>query len=243
MKTSVTLVGVFFIVIYLSGCATTRPAFSVQVDAISSEHVNKTTYILLPGNKETKIDDLQFKEYATYVNRALIKQGFIAADSIENANIAIFLIYGIGQPQEHEYSYSTPTFGQTGVSSSTTTGTLSSYGRYGSYSGTTTYTPKYGVTGSSTHIGTYTTYTRFMVLDAIDLVEYKETKKELQLWRTTVTSVGSSGDLRIVFPILVAASNQYIAKNTGQIIEVNLDEEDGRVIEIKGIAKSNRNVK
>ena len=143
-----------------------------------------------------------------------------------------------GDPQEHQYSYSIPTWGQTGVSSSYTTGTISSYGGYGSYSGTTTYTPAYGITGSTTHIGSYTTYFRFIVLDAVDLDEYKKSKKEVQLWKTYVTSSGSSSDLRRVFPILVAASQQYFGKNTGQKVEVNLDEEDERVTEIKGITKT-----
>lgn len=224
----------------LSGCATIQPQFSVRVDSISGATTDKSSYILLPGNKDTKAEDLQFKEYATYVNRALIKNGFMPAESFEKANVAIFLVYGIGDPQEHPYSYSLPTWGQTGVSSSYTTGTISSYGGYGSYSGTTTYTPTYGVTGSTTHVGSYTTYFRFMVLDAVDLDEYKNSKKEVQLWKTTVTSAGSSGDLRRVFPILVAASQQYVGKNTGQKVEVNLYEEDDRVIEIKGIIKTEK---
>jgi hypothetical protein len=240
MRISVALTSIFFSIVLLSGCATTQPGFSVKVDSISGTSADKTSYILLPGNKDAKADDLQFKEYAAYVNRALIKQGFVPADSVEKANIAIFLVYGIGDPQEHKYSYSIPTWGQTGVSSSYTTGTVSSYGGYGSYSGTTTYTPTYGITGSTSHIGSHTTYFRFMVLDAMDLDEYKKSKKEVQLWKTTVTSAGSSGDLRQVFPILVAASKQYIAKNTGQKVEVNLYEEDDRVIEIKGIARTEK---
>lgn len=165
---------------------------------------------------------------------------YLNSTTFEKANTAIFLVYGIGDPQKHQYSYSVPTFGQTGVSSSYTTGTVSSYGGYGSYSGTTTYTPTYGVTGSTSHIRSDTTYFRFMVLDAMDLDEYRKSKKEVQLWKTTVTSTGSSGDLRLVFPILAAASKQYIAKNTGKQVEVNNYEEDERVIEIKGIERTKK---
>lgn len=240
MRRAVALSSIFFGVLLLSGCVTTQPGFTVKVDSIGGPGVDKNSYILFPGNKDTKADDLQFKEYATYVNRALIRQGFAPADSFEKANVAIFLVYGIGDPQEHQYSYSIPTWGKTGVSSSQTTGTISSYGGYGSYSGTTTYTPTYGVTGGTSHIGSYTTYFRFMILDAVDLDEYKKSKKQVQMWKTTVTSVGSSGDLRRIFPILVAASKQYIAKNTGQKIEVNLDEEDEQVSEIKGTTKTEK---
>lgn len=231
MKLNIATISLLFGLLLLSGCAS---IFHVNVDSIGNAKENKT-YILLPGNKDTKADDLQFKEYTIYINRALQTKGFVPAENFQTANVAIFLGYGIGNPKERQYTYSLPIWGQTGVSSSYTTGTVSSYGGYGSYSGTTTYTPTYGVTGSTTHLGSYTTYFRFMLLYAVDLDEYKNSKKEVQLWKTTVTSSGSSGDLRRVFPILVAASKDYIATNTGKKVKVNLLEEDAQIMAIKGI--------
>ena len=246
----------FFIgMLLLSSCVTTQPKFHVNVDSISGSSMDKINYILLPGNKDTNAEDLQFKEYTAYVNRALMKQGFMPAKSFESANIAIFLVYGIGDPQKHQYSYSLPVWGQTGISSSTTYGSsntygnLNTYGNYGTYSGntsstsTTTYNPTYGIKGYRSHTGTMVTYFRFMVLDAIDLEEYKSTKKEVQLWKTIVTSSGSSGDLRQVFPILVAASSPYISKNTGKKLKVIISETDKRVIEIKSISKTTLKIK
>lgn len=235
MRISVLIINTCFCIFLLSGCATTRE-FHVNVDSISDLGNSKNSYVLLPGNKDTKAEDLQFKEYATYVNRALIKQGFVPAESFEKASLAIFLVYGIGEPKESQYSYALPTWGQTGISSSSTTGTVNSYGGYGSYSGTTTYTPTYGVTGSNTYTDSYVTYLRYISLDAVDLEEYKKSKKEVQVWKTSVTSSGSSGDLRFVFPIMIAASKEYIAKNTGKKIKVILHEDDERVIEIKDAA-------
>ena len=110
-------------------------------------------------------------------------------------------------------------------------------GNTASYSGTTTYTPQYGVTGSRTHVGTIITYFRYMILDAIDLEEYGETEEKRQLWKTTVTSTGTSGDLRQVFPILVAASKEYFGTNTGKKVRLILYENDERVIEVKGLEK------
>lgn len=250
MRIYLSLLSLLVGMILLSSCATTQPKFHVYVDSISDSSVDKKSYILLPGNKDTKADDLQFKEYASYVNRSLIKHGFVPVKSFENANVAIFLVYGIGDPQEKQYSYSLPVWGQTGISSSTTYGTsntygsLNTYGNYGTYSGntssssTTTYNPTYGIKGYTSHTGTMVTYFRFMILEAIDLDEYKSTKKEVQLWKTTVTSSGSSGDLREVFPILVAASSPYISINTGKQIKVIISENDERVLEIKAISKA-----
>lgn len=236
-------------VVVLSGCATMRPpTYLVQVDSIGNDSENKT-YILLSSNKDTKTDDLQFKEYATYLNRALQARGFVPAKNIQEANVAIFLSYGIGDPREHQYTYSLPIWGKTGISSSTTYGTsntygsLNTYGNYGTYTGntnstsTTTYTPTYGITGSVARSGSYTTFFRFMLLNAIDLDEYKRSKKEIQLWKTTVTSSGSSSDLRRVFPILVAASKNHIATNTGKKLQIKLLEKDAQVMAIKGIVK------
>ena len=215
------------VILMLASC--TR--YHINVDSISSGKYTKNSYVLLPGDQSTSASDLQFKEYASYVNRALIKQGFIPAESFQDASLAIFLTYGIGEPEQQLHTYSVPTYGQTGVSSSNTTGTFNTDG---SYSGTTTYTPTYGVTGSTTHVDTITTYFRFIVMDAFDLDEYKTSEREVQLWKTTVTSTGTSGDLRIVLPALVAASQEYIGTNTGKKVKINMSTSDGRIAEIKG---------
>ena len=223
---------IYSISLLLTGCTTFQPSFNVNVDSISSEDSNKKSYVLLSGNESVRSNDLQFKEYASYINRALIKQGFIPAITPQNASLAIFLSYGIGAPQTHQYTYSVPVWGQTGVSSSYTTGTINSYG---TYSGMTTYTPSYGVVGSTIETDSYVTYFRYFIMEAIDFDEFRKSEKQVQLWKTTVTSTGSSGDLRRVFPILVAASQQYIARNTEKEIEVSLHESDENVMEIKGL--------
>jgi len=239
MRLYLTSIAMLFL-LFTFGCAPTVPSFKVNVDTIGNAEESAKSYLLLPGNKDTKVEDLMFKEYSSYIDRALSDLGFVKAENFENADIAIFLGYGIGDPQEQQYTYSLPTWGQTGVSSSYTTGTVSSYGNYGSYSGTTTYTPTYGVTGSTTHSGSYTTYFRFMYLHAVDLNEYKKSKQEIQLWKTTVTSSGLSGDLRRVFPVLVAASKNHIGKNTGNMVTVNLSENDISVFKIKGLAETKK---
>lgn len=235
------LVSVLLVLLTAVGCVTMQPLrYHVNVDSINDPTAPaRTKYILLPGNKDTSTNDLQFKEYAAYINRALISHGLTPVETSEKADLAVFVIYGIGNPQEHQYSYSLPVWGETGVSSSNTYGTLSMYGNYGTYSGTTTYNPTYGIKGYTSHIGSYTTYFRFLVLDALDLAEYKQTKKEIQLWKTTITSTGSSGDLRRVFPFMVTASMPHIGTNTGQQIEVILEENDPAVLNVKGQAPTN----
>lgn len=222
--------------VLISGCAATgQPPFHVAVDSLASPAAQqKRTYLLLPGNEGVTWDDLQFQEYAGYVMRVLNAQGFVSAQKADAADVAIVLSYGIGDPQKTQYSYSLPVWGQTGVSSAHTYGTATAYGNSASYSGTTTYTPTYGVTGYTSHVGTQTTYFRYALITGYDFKAFKESEKQIQLWRTTVTSSGSSGDLRQVFPILISATVPYLATNTGKQVPVQLYENDKIVRAVKG---------
>jgi hypothetical protein len=225
-----------FFLVLLQGCATSK--YYVNVDSISTTEVQeKTEYILLSDNEKININDLQFKEYASYIDKALKLLGYEKATMPTDADVAIFLGYSISEPKQHQYSYSIPTYGQTGVSSSNTYGTVNTYGNNANYASTTTYTPTYGITGSTSHIGTSTTYTRTMQLTAFDVSNYSEDKDMTNLWKTSVISSGSSNDLRFIFPVLVAAAMPYIGTNTGRKIEVSLSESDKNVLEIRGIEK------
>jgi len=207
----------------------------VAVDSLASlaaqEH---RTYVLLPGNEGVTWDDLQFQEYAQYVKRALHAQGFRLAENAEDANVAIVLSYGIGDPKTHQYTYSLPVWGQTGVSSAHTYGTATAYGSMATYSGTTTYTPTYGVTGYTSHVGSVTTYFRYARITGYDFEAFRESNKQLELWRTTISSSGTSGDLRQVFPVLISAAIPYFATNTGKQVQVQLYESDDAVKTIRG---------
>ena len=226
------------ICISLLFCVGCGDRFFVNVDSISSgELFAGSKCIILPLDPNiTPTNNLQFKEYTSYIRRALQNKGYELTDNINEAKVVVFLKYGVSGPHESLYSYSTPVWGQTGVSSSYTTGTINSFGSgMASYSGSTTYTPQYGITGYQSHVGTQVMYTRFIILDAYDLESYRKIKKEVQLWKTTAISTGSSGDLRLVFPVMVAAASEHIGDNTGKQTEKILFENDKRVKEIKGL--------
>jgi hypothetical protein len=227
------MIRIFFAMVLLAGCGQTR--LLVAVDSLASSTAKeKHTYILLPGNKDVTWDDLQFQEYALYLIRVLNAHGFVSAQKAEDADVAIVLSYGIGEPQTQQYSYSLPVWGQTGVSSANTYGTATTYGNSTSYSGTTTYTPTYGVTGYTTQVGSVTNYFRYALVTGYDFKLFKESNRQVQLWRTTITSTGSSGDLRQVFPVLIGAAVPYLATNTGKQIAVRLRESDEVVRAVKG---------
>ncbi len=226
---SAKMLTIIFSLFIFSGCANYR-SFNVNVDSIcNSSACLKKTYILLPGNKDGKVSDLQFQEFATYTEKALNAQGFRKAPSIDEAELAIILSYGISDPQSYEYTYSVPVYGQTGVSSSKTSGSVYSYGNSASYSQNTDYTPSYGVVGATTHVGTAVVFARYMVISGVDLEQFKKTGKiedAQEIWSTKANSIGASGDLREIFPILLIASQNHIAENTGKKISYSIREDE-----------------
>jgi hypothetical protein len=230
------IIGVLLIVCttLLSGCATTR--FNSSVDSFAKADATvKKRYILISGGKEGEVNNLQFQEFATYINKVLTEKGFMKVGAFQDADVAIFFTYAIGNPQTYQYTYSLPIYGQTGVSSANTNGTLTSYGQTATYSSTTTYTPTYGVTGSTTHSYTDTVYTRFLFLDAYDVATYIKENKMNQVWKTNVVSTGSSNDLRLVMPYMVTAMKPYLCTNTGRKIDVEVTEDDPAVQLLRGV--------
>lgn len=224
---------ILIMMLHLADCTVQQPSYTVAVDSLASSSANQNRrYLLLPGNEGVTPEDLQFQEYAQYVRRALQVRGFEPATEPEEAEIAIILSYGIGDPQTQQYTYSVPIWGQTGVASSQTYGTATAFGNMATYSGTTTYTPRYGITGYTTQVGSITTYFRYALIAGYDVEVFRKTGRTVQLWRTAVTSSGSSGD-RLVFPILISAAVPYLAASTGQQVQLQLRESDDAVKVIK----------
>ncbi len=235
---------VVLFVILLSGCATLNSPrsywYGVAVDSLAADNMlSKKTFILLPGNEGISTADLQFQEYAEYLKRVLNKKGYTYAASPEEADIAVFLSYGIGDPETYNYSYNFPVWGEKGFYAQTYV-TKTTKDDKTTYSSVTTYAPRYGITGYRTQIDSRTVYNRFAVMAAYDYQKYRKEEKEIQLWKTTVTSKGSTDDLRLVFPVLMAASVPYIGTDTGHKIYISLRESDDIVLDIKGVAGKNQ---
>jgi maltoporin len=197
----------------LTGCAN---HINSKINSLASPAaISKLHFFIVPGNKGVSSYDLQFQEFSTYVKQALIDRGFKQASSMDKADIAIFLSYGIGTPETHFYSYKLPIYGQTKIPSSNTKGAIFSPDKNQSmYSSSTSYTPSYGITGYTTQIASYTTYTRFLILDAYETKSLLNEKKMIQVWKTVVTSIGDSEDLRYIFPYMVCSMKPYMATNT-----------------------------
>jgi hypothetical protein len=225
------LVALLCVLAALAGCA---HVYHVSIDAINTgQEISGKTFVIVPGNADTGAGDLQFREFARYLSRALASRGYMAARETQAPDIEIYLAYGLGSPQARVRSYTVPVWGQTGTDITTTEQTTGN--RQGSTTTTTTnVTPEYGITGYATQEENYTTYPKFVEIDAYSVKNAKPGDRMEELWKTTIHAEGKRNELRHVFPILIAAAAKYLGGNTRQVIQVALTEDQPEVKLIKG---------
>lgn len=184
--------------------------FRSEIDALAApEAQGKTHFVILPGNKEVNVRDLQFLEFKSYVEKVLATRGFTKAGSLDDGDVLLLLNYGVGPPEAQYYTYDVPVWMDAGYY-------YPYYRRSRFYTGVSAYTQR---------IESYTTYKRYLVLEAYDMAQYRQ-NKWVQLWKTSVSSSGTSADLRLVFPYMAAAMQAYIGSNTGHMVSVDVDEQN-----------------
>jgi hypothetical protein len=219
------------LMIFFIGCA---HVYHVSIDAINDGRavVNKS-FVIVPGNANTEASDLQFREFAGYLSRALLAKGYMAASANQEPDIEIYLTYGLGSPQARVRTYTVPVWGQTATDVTTTEQTTGN--RSGSTTtSTTNITPEYGITGYATQEENYTTFPKYVEIDAYNAKNAKPGERTEELWKTTMHAEGKRNELRHIFPIFIAASAKYLGGNTGQEIEVALTENQEEVKAVKG---------
>lgn len=218
---------------YVAACAN-RPdlrVYGVRINSFASPEAPRyRTYFLLPASQKILASDLEFREYGWYVHRALMARGLQPAATLDEAELAVFVDYGVGEPHEHIETYDIPMWGQTGIASTTTTGTISTFGNQSQIRTSTSYTPQYGITGYRTKVETYTLFPRFALFSAVDLRVYRSTRQIVEIWKTQLTSIGVSDDLRTVFPIMVAAAVDLFGVSSGRTIERDLYDNSPQVV-------------
>ena len=175
--------------------------------------------LVLPAAADMRPDDLQFREFSAQLSASLAQKGCAPAQGFQDADLAVLLDYGIGEPlvmEERSYVAYRP------------------WGRWSR--GIPEYMP---VTT------TYVFHTCSLSLEA-RLVERAiapsgGTQKDgafsdpgaedgarlgKQLWKIRAAHAGQRVDLRALFPWLLAAAKEYYGVDSGQNILVRVGEED-----------------
>jgi hypothetical protein len=155
---------------------------------------------ILPGSKE-KPSELEFGSYSSKLASHLERHGYrvVPASASARPDYVLFFAYGIDDGQLVSRTYTIPQYGITGYSGSHTQGTINTYGNTGTYSGTTTYSPQYGITGYNTGVMTDKVYTRAVVIDIYD------TASERQVYTGKLISPGTCNSISGVLDALLEA--------------------------------------
>jgi hypothetical protein len=228
----------------------TDPPIDARVDSLSSTTAaSKRTYVILPGNPDVQPLDLQFQEFKLQAERVLQYRGFSAAPDPETADLIIFLAYGLGTPSV-SYDYLSPpppppTEAPSPPPAAPATQPLAQPIAYSEPPApaapppATTHQPpaaSSAAQGSSSALPPLRNirYLRYLSLSAIDLAYFNATGELAEVWRTNVSSIGKSDDLRRIVPVMLAAATKRIATGTNGRIEVRVTERHPKARYIRG---------
>jgi len=199
---------IFSVLIFVSGCATFVSSKISVFHSLPDTPVS-TKYAFSPLDNQK--GSLEYENYKNMVKNELLAYQYVEAP-ITEAKVLVVFGYGIDGGKVEVSSK--PVYGQTGVSSATTSGNVSVYGNYGSYSESTTYTPTYGVVGSK--IESKTVYTRRMWLNILDKTSIEDGNFK-KIYEANVVSKGSTGQIAVIMPYLVTSIFRRFPGESGSV--------------------------
>jgi hypothetical protein len=207
-------VGLFLSGLLLSGCTTTHV---VKVDSLAKpKAADAISYEIKNKNPLLADDSLRYKEAANLVKTALSGRGMYEAPPNTKADMVVDLDYGVGPPQMRKETVSEPVYltvpGQMRIER-VQVGT-DSQGRPVYQTVTVQDPPSTEFAGFREYIVTVTVYEKYLKLSARENKEAEEGRPVSEIWTVDVTSEGESRDIRKHLPVLVAASIDYVGKDS-----------------------------
>ncbi len=230
----VRLLGILLLLGSLNACMS---RVAVSVNAISDPQATEygKRYYLTNTNEGESANDLYFLEFRRYFDHVLQKQGFIMAQSREDADFEVQLLYGISDGRTGVQTYSWPIYETFGGHTVTVTENITDADGNTRTVQRTMYIPAYvQQVGSTYETRSYTIYNRYANLAAIPIRRTTE-KADTPIWSVNIQSVGESGDLRAIMPYLAAASMPFLGRNSGQQQTIELRPDDPLIVELRGL--------
>lgn len=200
---------------FFTGCATTH---EVRVDSLAKPKAmeQSISYEIHNRNPLVADDSLRYKEAAGFVRTALSGKGMYEAPPNTKADVVVDLDYGIGPPQQKKETVSEPVYitvpGQ--IRTERVQVGTDSQGRPIYQTITVQDPPTTEFAGFREYIVTVTVYEKYLKLSARENKEAAEGRPQTEVWTVDVTSEGESRDIRKNLPVLVAASIDYIGKDS-----------------------------
>lgn len=198
----------------LAGCATTH---QVKVDSLAKPNAeNSISYAIKNRNPLVADDSLRYKEAAGMVKTALSGKGMFEAPPNVKPDLVVDLDYGVGPPISRRETVSEPVYitlpGQ--VRTERVQVGTDSQGRPIYQTITVQDPPTTEFAGFREYQIVVTVYEKYLKLSAKENVEATEGRPPQEVWTVDVTSEGESRDIRKNLPVLVAASIDYIGKDS-----------------------------
>ena len=167
------------------------PIAKVRVTAFSVDNPTVTNRkVFVSALDRAQLGTLEFESHRRIASNELRSHGALIVESEREAQLVALVDFRIDSGRTEQRIFSTPIFGQTGVSSATTFG------------GVTTFQPTYGVVGSQTHSVNARIFTRH---GAFDLYE-KIGSTPRKVYETRAISEGPCGQpavlARNILPVL-----------------------------------------
>ncbi len=198
----------------VAGCATTH---TVKVDALAKPKAEEAiSYEIKNRNPLVADDSLRYKEAAGLVKTALSGKGLYEAPPNTKPDMVVDLDYGVGPPQMRRETVSEPVYitlpGQ--IRTERVQVGTDSQGRPIYQTITVQDPPTTEFAGFREYQITVVVYEKYLKLSAKDAAPVQEGRPPQEIWTIDVTSEGESRDIRRNLPVLVAASIDYIGKDT-----------------------------
>ena len=199
---------------WLGGCATTH---EVKVDSLAKPKAEEAiSYAIKNRNPLVADDSLRYKEAASMVKTALSGKGLYEAPPNTKADLVVDLDYGVGPPQMKTETISEPVYitipGQ--IRTERVQVGTDAQGRPIYQTVTVQDPPTTEFAGFREYIVKIVTYEKYLKLSARENKEAVEGRPAQEVWTVDVTSEGESRDIRKNLPVLVAASIDYIGKDS-----------------------------
>jgi len=201
-------------VLFFAGCASTT---EVKIDALSKPKAEDAiSYSIHNRNPLVEDDSLRYKEAVNMVKTALSGRGLYEAPEEQKADIIVDLDYGVGPPQMKRETYSEPVYlARPGAMhmEHVQVGTDTN-GKPITRTVTVQDPPTLEMAGYRERVVILTTYEKYLRLSASDNKPAAEGRPPAQIWTLDAISEGESHDIRKNLPMIVAASIDYIGKDT-----------------------------
>jgi len=214
----------------LIGCAhqDTTKTCNVAVSAFAAPYSEASvSYVVFPLNQGVDPSDPEFLEYRSYLTQALTARGYHPAKSLESAQLAVFLGYGVGSPDRHQSSYQL-LFAEHGLAPAPATGAARENGH--GRKAPVLASRRDDEDSSRPPNDGDPPFTRYAIINAVDVPEYLLERRLTRVWSTKIVSIGHSSDLRAMFPVILAGAWDLLGTNSPGTVRRKLDVNGAEVL-------------